>query len=70
MYTLYYGKVAASLAIHAALKEIGVPFERVANELEAGQQRSPEYLCIHPQGKVATLLIDGKPGAESADLKH
>ncbi|KQZ43519.1 glutathione S-transferase family protein [Duganella sp. Root1480D1] len=68
MYTLYYGKGAASLAIHAALKETGVPYELVAIDLDAGQQRSPEYLRINPQGKVPTLLIDGKPFAESAAL--
>jgi glutathione S-transferase len=68
MYTLYYGKGAASLAIHAALKEIGVPYELVAIDLEAGQQRSPEYLRINPQGKVPTLLIDGKAFTESAAL--
>jgi glutathione S-transferase len=68
MYTLYYGKGAASLAIHAALKEIGVPYELVAVDLDAGQQRSPEYLRLNPQGKVPTLLIDGKPFHESAAL--
>jgi len=68
MYTLYYGRGAASLAIHAALKEIGAPYELVEIDLEAGQQRSPEYLRINPQGKVPTLLIDGKPFTESAAL--
>jgi glutathione S-transferase len=68
MYTLYYGRGAASLAIHAALKEIGVPYELAEIDLEAGQQRSPEYLRVNPQGKVPTLLIDGKPFHESAAL--
>ncbi|MGW8394123.1 glutathione S-transferase family protein [Pseudoduganella sp. HUAS MS19] len=68
MYTLYYGRGTASLAIHAALKEIGVPYDLVEIDIEAGQQRSPEYLRINPQGKVPTLLIDGKPFTESAAL--
>jgi glutathione S-transferase len=68
MYTLYYGRGAASLAIHAALEEIGVPYELKEVDLEAGQQRSPEYLRLNPQGKVPTLLIDGKPCHESAAL--
>ncbi len=68
MYTLYYGKGAASLAIHAALKEIGVPYELAEIDLDAGQQRSPEYLRLNPQGKVPTLVIDGKPFHESAAL--
>ncbi len=68
MYTLYYGRGTASLAIHAALKEIGAPYDLVEIDIEAGQQRSPEYLRINPQGKVPTLLIDGKPFTESAAL--
>ena len=68
MYTLYYGKGAASLAVHAALKEIGVPYELVKVDLEAGQQRSPEYLRLNPRGKIPTLIIDGKPFHESAAL--
>jgi glutathione S-transferase len=68
MYTLYYGRGTASLAIHAALKEIGAPYELLEIDIEAGQQRSPEYLRINPQGKVPTLLIDGRPFTESAAL--
>jgi len=68
MYTLYYGKGAASLAIHAALKEIGVPYELAEVDLDAGQQRSPEYLRLNPRGKVPTLIIDGQPFHESAAL--
>jgi len=68
MYTLYYGRGTASLAIHAALKEIGAPYELVEIDIEAGQQRSSEYLRINPQGKVPTLLIDGRPFTESAAL--
>jgi len=68
MYTLYFGRGAASLAIHAALQEIGVPYELAEVDLKAGQQRSPEYLRINPQGKVPTLVVDGKPFHESAAL--
>jgi len=68
MYTLYYGRGAASLAVHAALKEIGAPYELLEVDLEAGQQRSPGYLRINPQGKVPALLVDGKPFTESAAL--
>lgn len=68
MYTLYYGRGTASLAIHAALKEIDVPYELSEIDIEAGQQHSPEYLRLNPQGKVPTLVIDGKPFHESAAL--
>lgn len=68
MYTLYYGRGAASLAVHAALQEIGVPYELAEIDLEAGQQRSPEYLRLNPLGKVPTLVIDGQALHESAAL--
>ncbi|WP_374582931.1 glutathione S-transferase family protein [Pseudoduganella sp.] len=68
MYTLYYGRGAASLAIHAALHEIGVPYQLAEIDLDAGQQRSPDYLRLNPQGKIPTLLIEGQPFTESAAL--
>ncbi|WP_395401944.1 glutathione S-transferase family protein [Pseudoduganella sp. UC29_106] len=68
MYTLYYGKGGASLAIHAALKEIGVPYELLEVDLEAGQQRSEEYLRLNPDGRVPTMLVEGKPLREAAAL--
>lgn len=68
MYTLYYGKGTASLAIHAALKEIGVPYELVEVDLEGGQQRSEEYLRMNPDGRVPTMIVEGKPLREAAAL--
>ncbi|MGO4378264.1 glutathione S-transferase family protein [Pseudoduganella sp. RAF19] len=68
MYTLYYGKGGASMAIHAALKEIGVPYELVEVDLEGGQQRSPEYLRLNPDGRVPTMVVEGKPLREAAGL--
>lgn len=68
MYTLYYGKGGASLAIHAALREIGVPYELVAVDLEAGQQRSEEYLRLNPDGRVPVMIVDGQPLREAAAL--
>jgi len=68
MYTLYYGKGAASLAIHAALKEIGVPYQLVEVDLEAGGQRSPEYLHLNPDGRVPTMIVEGHPFREAAGL--
>jgi glutathione S-transferase len=68
MYTLYYGKGGASLAIHAALQEIGMPYELLAVDLEAGQQRSAEYLRLNPDGRVPVMIVEGKPLREAAAL--
>jgi len=68
MYTLYYVPGSASMVVHQALLEIGVPYRPEMVDLEKNAQRSPEYLRLNPMGKVPTLVIDGKPYFESAAL--
>jgi glutathione S-transferase len=68
MYTLYYAPGAASLAVHWMLIELGVPFELVKLDLDAKAQKQPSYLKLNPSGVVPTLVIDGKPYAETAAL--
>jgi glutathione S-transferase len=67
-YTLYYSPGAASLAVHWMLIELGVPFEARLVSIEAGAQRSPEYLRVNPTGRLPTLVVDGFPHGESASL--
>ena len=66
MYTLYFSPGAASMAVHLALLESGAAHELKRIDLESGQQRSPEYLRLNPNGVVPTLLIDGTPFFEAA----
>lgn len=68
MYTLYYAPGAASMVVHLALLEAGAPHELRLVDLDTGAQRDPEYLKLNPRGVVPTLLVDGKPLAESAAL--
>ncbi|MFD2263546.1 glutathione S-transferase family protein [Lacibacterium aquatile] len=68
MYKLYYASGAASMAVHATLREIGAPFDLVKINIAAGEQRSPEYLAINPAGVVPALIVDGKVHTESAAL--
>lgn len=68
MYTLHYAPGAASLAPHWMLIELGVPFEEKRLDLEAGDQKKPEYLAINPAGLVPTLMVDGAPMTEAAAL--
>lgn len=67
-YTLYYSPGAASMAVHWMLIELGVPFETRLVSIDAGEQKSPEYLRLNPSGRVPTLVVDGVPHAESASL--
>ena len=67
-YTLYYSPGTASLAVHWMLIELGVPFELVLTDIEAGGQKDPGYLALNPAGRVPTLVVDGHPHAEVAAL--
>jgi glutathione S-transferase len=66
MYTLYYSPGAASMCVHQCLLETGAPHELKLVDLASGQQRSPEYLKLNPNGVVPTLLVDGAPFYEAA----
>jgi glutathione S-transferase len=66
MYTLYYSPGAASMVIHLALLETGAAHELKLVDTETGQQRSPEYLKLNPNGLIPTLSIDGRPYFEAA----
>jgi len=66
MLTLYFSPGSSAMATHIALHEIGVPFEPKPVSLAKGEQHSAEYRAINPEGKVPTLLIDGRPLTEVA----
>jgi glutathione S-transferase len=55
---LYGRPGSASMAPHAALAEIGIPYELVFIERDDAQAR-PDYLALNPLGTVPTL-VDGE----------
>jgi glutathione S-transferase len=68
MLTLYFAPGASSMAPHIALHEIGAPFDGRPISLARKEARSPEYLAVNPEGKVPTLVIDGRPLTEVAAI--
>jgi glutathione S-transferase len=68
MLTLYFAPGSSSMAPHIALHEIGAPFESRAISFARKETREPVYLAINPEGKVPTLLIDGRPLTEVAGI--
>jgi glutathione S-transferase len=66
MLTLYFSPGSSAMATHIALHEIGVPFEATPLSFAKREQNAPEYLAINPEGKVPTLLIEGRPLTEVA----
>ena len=68
MLTLYFAPGSSSMAAHIALHEVGAPFESRPLSFGKSEQRKPAYLAINPEGKVPTLVIDGRPLTEVAGI--
>ena len=68
MLTLYFAPGSSSMAAHIALHEIGTPFEAKPLSFARKETRSPEFLALNPEGKVPTLLIDGRALTEVAAI--
>jgi glutathione S-transferase len=66
MLTLYYSPGSSSMATHIALNEVGVPFELKLTALHRYEHRAADYLALNPEGKVPTLMVDGRPLTEVA----
>ena len=56
--TLYHSGQSRSIRPRWLLEEIGAPYELVTLNLQAGDQRKPEFLKINPNGAVPAL-VDG-----------
>jgi glutathione S-transferase len=58
MMKLYGFGPARSLRALWGLKELGLEFEFIPVNLQAGEQRRPEFLALNPAGKLP-VLVDG-----------
>lgn len=52
---LYYNKYTRAARPRWMLEELGVPYELVTLDLARGEHKTPEYLAIHPLGKLPAL---------------
>ena len=68
MLTLYFAPGSSSMAPHIALHEIAVAFESRPISFARKENRAPAYLALNPEGKVPTLLIDGRALTEVAAI--
>src|SRR6185369_6913637 len=48
--------------------EVGAEFEMRPLSFGKREQRQPAYLAVNPEGKVPTLVIDGRPLTEVAGI--
>lgn len=69
MLTLFYAPGACSMAAHIVLEESGEKYQTQRMNLSKGEQKTAEYLKIHPLGRVPALkLDDGSPLAENTAI--
>jgi glutathione S-transferase len=68
MLTLYFAPGSSSMAVHIALHEVGASFETRPMSFRKNDMRAPEFLKLNPDGKVPTLLIDGRVLTEVAGI--
>lgn len=70
MLTLNMSPGSSSMAPHIMLHEIGAEFESRWISFAKREQHAPEYLALNPDGKVPTLLVDGRPLTEVAAVLY
>ena len=58
MLKLYGSTRSRASIVHWYLEELGVPYEFVKLDMQAGEHLQPEYLAINPIGKVPAI-VDG-----------
>jgi glutathione S-transferase len=69
MLTLFYAPGACSMAAHIALEESGEKYQPRRMDLAKGEQKTPDYMKIHPMGRVPALkLDDGSPLTENTAI--
>ena len=65
MIELYFAPGACSFVPHVGLEAIkaatGENFEPKLVKLHKGENRTPEYLAMNPNGQVPVLVVDGRP---------
>ncbi len=66
MSIVFYSAVMSSATpVARALAELEVPHEEVRLNLQALDQKKPEFLALNPNGKVPTLVVNGTPMFEA-----
>jgi glutathione S-transferase len=56
MLKLYGGARSRASIVQWYLEELGIPYEFVLLDMQAGEHRKPEFLAINPIGKVPAIV--------------
>ena len=58
------------MAVHIGLHEVGAPFEGRMISLVHRDRDPPEFRDLNPEGKVPTLVVDGRPLTEVGGILY
>ncbi|MCC5996991.1 MAG: glutathione S-transferase N-terminal domain-containing protein [Oceanicaulis sp.] len=64
MFDLYTAPTPNGWKISIALEELGLPYEVKVLQLQKGDQKSPEYVKLNPNGRIPTL-VDHEAGGRA-----
>lgn len=67
--TFFYNPMSSASRIHLSLDELGIPYEKVLIDLQAKDQKKPEFLALNPNGKIPTIVFDGQPMFETIAIQ-
>lgn len=67
--TFYYNPMSSASRVQLTLEELGLQYDKVLVDLQAKDQRKPEFLKLNPNGKIPTIVIDGQPMFESIAIQ-
>lgn len=70
MLTLHFAPDSCALATLIVLEDLGLGYELVPVDLQAGDQRSAEFLALNPKGRAPVLLTDEGVLTETPALLH
>ncbi|MDZ4400330.1 glutathione S-transferase family protein, partial [Hydrogenophaga sp.] len=62
MIDLYTAATPNGHKVSIALEELGLPYTLKVLDLGAGEQRSPAYLAINPNGRIPAIVDHGAGG--------
>jgi GST-like protein len=65
---LYSLATPNGVKVSIMLEEIGLPYEAHRIDIGAGEQLSPEFLSLNPNGKIPAIIDPNGPGGEPLGL--
>lgn len=66
--TFYTAATPDTYKVSVALEEMGLPYAPISVDLGRGEQKTPEFLAINPNGRVPALVDDDFPIFESGAI--